>query len=86
MAYTFQKALGGSIGGSICEDDKLTLALDMMKKAESRGVKFLLPLDNVAGDAFSNDCNRQTVKAGLFRHVNGVLGAVRPLGEAVEYH
>ena len=64
MAYTFQKALGGSIGGSICEDDKLTLALDMMKKAESRGVKFLLPLDNVAGDAFSNDCNRQTVKAG----------------------
>ena len=64
MAYTFFKALGHEIGTSICEDDKLTLALDMMKKAESRGVKFLLPLDNVAGDAFSNDCNRQTVKAG----------------------
>ena len=64
MAYTFQKALGGSIGNSICEDDKLDLALDMMKKAESRGVKFLLPLDNVVGDAFSNDCNSQTVQAG----------------------
>ena len=64
MAYTFQKALGGSIGNSICEDDKLDLALDMMKKAESRGVKCLLPLDNVVGDAFSNDCNSQTVQAG----------------------
>jgi len=61
MAYTFAKATGGEIGKSICENDKLDLALDIMKKAEAKGVKLMLPTDTVAADDFSNDANRQTV-------------------------
>ena len=64
MAYTFAKAQGGSIGGSLCEDDYLQYALDMLKKAEERGVKLLLPVDNKVGDAFSNDCNIKVVATG----------------------
>ena len=61
MAYTFNKALGYEIADSKCEEDKIDLALDLMKKAEAKGVKFLLPIDNRAGDRFDNDCNVLTV-------------------------
>ena len=64
MSYTFSKAMGGHIGRSLCEDDYLQYALDMMKKAEEKGVKLLLPVDNRIGDDFSNDCNIQVVKRG----------------------
>ncbi len=49
MAYTFMKALGNSIGTSICEDDKVELAKEMMNKARAKGVSFLLPVDNIVG-------------------------------------
>ena len=61
MAYTFAKAQGGSIGKSLCEDDKLDYALEMIEKAKKNGVKLLLPTDTVAADDFSNDAKRQVV-------------------------
>ncbi|WP_299114882.1 phosphoglycerate kinase [uncultured Winogradskyella sp.] len=61
MTFTFIKAQGGSIGDSICEDDKMELALDIMKQAEAKGVKIHLPVDVIAADAFSNDANTQVV-------------------------
>ncbi len=61
MSFTFIKALGGQIGNSICEDDKLDLALSILKQAEEKGVKVHLPVDVVAADAFSNDANTQVV-------------------------
>lgn len=64
MAYTFSKAQGGQIGTSLCEDDYLEYALDMLKKAKEKGVKLLLPVDHRIGDAFSNDCNMQIVPSG----------------------
>ncbi|MDE6298248.1 MAG: phosphoglycerate kinase [Muribaculaceae bacterium] len=57
MTYTFAKAQGGKIGNSICEDDKLDLALDIIKKAKEKGVNLILGTDCVAADAFSNDAN-----------------------------
>ncbi|WP_339753638.1 phosphoglycerate kinase [uncultured Winogradskyella sp.] len=61
MTFTFVKAQGGSIGESICEDDKMELALDIMKQAEDKGVKIHIPVDVIAADAFSNDANTQIV-------------------------
>ena len=61
MAFTFSKALGGKIGNSICENDKLDLALDLMKKARQKGVELVLPVDSKIGDAFSNEANTQFV-------------------------
>ncbi len=61
MAYTFNKARGFQIGTSLVEDDKLELAKDLMKKAEEKGVKFLLPVDNRVGDEFKPDCNFMVV-------------------------
>ena len=61
MAYTFNKARGFQIGTSLVEDDKLELAKDLMKKAEEKGVKFLLPIDNKVGDEFKPDCNFMVV-------------------------
>ena len=61
MTFTFVKAQGGSIGESICEDDKMELALDIMKQAEDKGVKIHIPVDVIAADAFSNDANTQVV-------------------------
>lgn len=55
MTYTFAKAQGGKIGSSICEDDKLNLALDIIRKAKEKGVNLVLGSDCVAADAFSND-------------------------------
>lgn len=59
MTYTFAKAQGGKIGNSICEDDKLDVALDVMKKAKENGVNLVLGTDCIAADAFSNDANTQ---------------------------
>jgi len=59
MAFTFIKAQGGSIGNSICEDDKMPLALDILKQAEAKNVKVHIPVDVVAADDFSNDANTQ---------------------------
>lgn len=57
MAYTFFKAQGGKIGNSLCEEDKLDLALDLLKKAEEKGVNIHLPMDSIIADNFSNDAN-----------------------------
>ncbi len=59
MAYTFAKAQGHEIGNSLLEADKMDYALEMIKKAEEKGVKLLLPIDNVAGKEFSNDTETQ---------------------------
>ncbi len=59
MTYTFAKAMGGNVGNSICEEDKLDLALDIMKKAKEKGVNLVLGTDCVAADAFSNDAHTQ---------------------------
>lgn len=61
MTFTFIKALGGKIGNSICEDDKLELALDILQKAKDKGVQIHLPVDVVAADSFSNNANTQIV-------------------------
>ncbi len=55
MAYTFIKAQGGKIGTSLCEDDKMELALSLIEKAKAKGVKFLLPVDNKCATEFDND-------------------------------
>ncbi len=59
MTYTFAKAQGGKIGKSICEDDKLELALDIIAKAKAKGVNLVLATDCVAADDFKNDANTQ---------------------------
>ncbi len=64
MTYTFTKAMGGQIGKSLLEADKQELALELLKKAEARGVKIYMPVDNLCADAFSNDANRQVVSTG----------------------
>jgi len=63
MAYTFFKAKGFSVGTSICEDDKVELAAQLMKKAEMCGVKLLLPLDNVVADRFEADAQKKIVSS-----------------------
>ncbi|MCO5936081.1 phosphoglycerate kinase [Mucilaginibacter sp. RB4R14] len=64
MAYTFAKADGGTIGTSLVEADKLTLALSLVKKAKEKGVNLLLPVDNVIADKFGNDANTDIAKTG----------------------
>ena len=64
MAYTFVKSQGGKIGTSLCEDDYLDYASNMLKKAKEKGVKLLLPVDNRIGDEFSNDANIRIVPTG----------------------
>ena len=59
MTYTFAKAMGGNVGNSICELDKLDLARDIMQKAKEKGVNLVLGTDCVAADSFSNDANTQ---------------------------
>ena len=63
MTYTFAKAKGGQIGVSICEEDKLDLALEIIEKAKAKGVNLVLGTDCVAADSFSNDANTQIVPA-----------------------
>ena len=61
MRYTFTKALGGKIGNSICEDDKMETALNLLKKMKEKGVKCYLPTDSVVADAFDNNAKTQIV-------------------------
>jgi phosphoglycerate kinase len=63
MMFTFIKAKGGKIGASMVEDDRLQMALDILAKAKTKGVKILLPVDAVIADSFSNDAKTKTVKA-----------------------
>ena len=62
MAYTFEKAQGGSIGNSLLEEDKMDYALEMIEKAKAKGVKLLLPVDHVVGKEFSNDTENKVVE------------------------
>ena len=69
MTYTFAKAQGGQIGDSICEDDKLDLALDILAQAKAKGVNLVLGTDSVVADAFANDaktdiCDSKNIPAG----------------------
>ena len=61
MAYTFMKALGHNIGNSLCEDDKLDLAKELMAKAEAKGVKFLIPVDNRVGKEYDENTENMVV-------------------------
>ena len=63
MAYTFFKAQGGQIGTSICEDDRMPLALDILAKAKAKGVNIHLPIDNIITTAFSNDTERKNCES-----------------------
>ena len=62
MAFTFVKAMGGKVGSSLVEEDRLDQALDLLKKAEARGVKMLLPVDAIVADKFSGDANTKVCK------------------------
>ena len=64
MSYTFAKALGGTIGKSLCENDKLDLALSLIEKAKAKGVNLILPVDTVIADDFNNNAKTQVVKRG----------------------
>jgi phosphoglycerate kinase len=57
MAFTFVKAMGGTIGKSLCEDDKLELAKELLEKAKAKGVNLYIPTDAVIADNFANDAN-----------------------------
>ncbi|KOY85757.1 phosphoglycerate kinase [bacterium 336/3] len=59
MSYTFFKAMGGEIGSSLVEEDKLDLAKSLIEKAKNKGVNLLLPEDSIIADAFNNDANRK---------------------------
>jgi phosphoglycerate kinase len=61
MTYTFVKAQGGSVGDSICEDDKMELALEILKQAKAKNVQIHLPVDVIAADDFSNDADTKIV-------------------------
>lgn len=62
MAYTFFKSMGYNVGDSICEEDKLDLAKELMEKAKAKGVKFMLPVDTKLGKEFKEDTESKTVK------------------------
>jgi len=72
MSYTFFKAKGGEVGNSLVEADKLQLALDLLQKAEAKGVKIQLPQDSIVADAFSNDAN--TAEADNMQIQDGWMG------------
>lgn len=61
MSYTFAKAMGGKIGNSICENDKLDLALEIVESCKQKNVKLYMAIDTVAADNFSNEANKQVV-------------------------
>jgi phosphoglycerate kinase len=68
MAYTFMKANGGQIGKSLCEEDRLQTALDLMKKAEEKGVSIHLPSDSTIADKFAADANTSNAPSNLIPH------------------
>ncbi|MFN4123088.1 MAG: phosphoglycerate kinase [Flavobacteriales bacterium] len=72
MTFTFIKAQGGKIGNSLVEDDKLDLALELLKKAEDKGVKIHLPVDTIAANAFANDA--QTIHCKVGEIPEGYMG------------
>jgi phosphoglycerate kinase len=72
MAYTFFKALGGSIGNSLVEEDKLELAKELIQKAKAKGVDLILPIDSVVADKFSADANAQVTNNNAIP--NGWMG------------
>ncbi|MCB9000179.1 MAG: phosphoglycerate kinase [Bacteroidales bacterium] len=72
MTYTFIKAKGGIIGNSLCEEDKLDLALELIKKAEAKGVKLILPIDQILADKFDNEAN--TKIADIDKGEAGMMG------------
>ena len=65
MAYTFKAAQGFAIGSSKFEEDKVDLARDILKKAEEKGVKFLLPVDNICADAFDANANTRVFEGNI---------------------
>jgi phosphoglycerate kinase len=65
MTYTFQLAQGGKIGKSISEPEKVELAKELIKKAEAKGVKLIMPVDNLIADDFNNNANTQVVASGF---------------------
>jgi phosphoglycerate kinase len=64
MSYTFAKAMGGTIGTSLLEADKMDFVLDLMEKAKAKGVNLILPVDTVIADAFSNTANQGMANSG----------------------
>lgn len=72
MAFTFVKAMGGKIGSSLCEEDKLDLALEILEKAKAKGVKIILPTDAVLGDKF--DANAQVGHSEINAIPEGWMG------------
>ncbi len=72
MAFTFVKAMGGSIGKSLCEDDKLELAKELLAKAKAKGVNLYIPTDAVIADNFANDANKKDSKISTIE--DGWLG------------
>lgn len=65
MAYTFKKAMGYKIGNSLCEDDKVELAKELLEKAKSKNISLMLPEDNVIADEFKADANMKTVDGDI---------------------
>ena len=72
MSYTFAKAMGGKVGDSLVENDKLDLALSLIAEAKEKGVKLLIPVDSLNADAFSNDAN--TVVTDIDKVEDGWMG------------
>ncbi|MEG0824609.1 MAG: phosphoglycerate kinase [Oscillospiraceae bacterium] len=72
MAYTFKKAQGFTIGTSLCEEDRVDYAKEMMEKAQAKGVKFLLPVDNLAAHEFSPDAAPIAVEGNMADDVMGM--------------
>jgi phosphoglycerate kinase len=72
MSYTFIKALGGNIGSSLVEEDKIQVALDTLKKAKEKNVSIYLPSDTVTADSFSNDANKNV--CDIYKITDGCMG------------
>tara|TARA_B100000780_G_scaffold264449_1_gene219108 strand:+ start:2056 stop:3246 length:1191 start_codon:yes stop_codon:yes gene_type:complete len=72
MSYTFAKAMGGKVGDSLVENDKLDLALSLIAEAKEKGVELLIPVDSLNADAFSNDAN--TVVTDIDKVEDGWMG------------
>jgi len=74
MTYTFIKAKGGKIGKSLCEEDKLELALKIIEKAKEKGVKLYLPVDSLNADKFENDANTNITAVDAVPEKPGIIG------------
>ncbi len=87
MTYTFIKARGGEIGNSLCEEDKLDVATDLVKKAEAKGVNLILPVDQVLADKFDNEATTElaSIDGGKTGYMGLDIGAdsVAALSEVI---